>query len=205
MSNKWKVHLVSTVLIVLILLIGNLVSNSTQQQVLIYVSSFGSLALLSVIFILLIPVLTRLKRNNFTVTLLANRRWIGIYTFVFALIHVLLVYNFLFNRDLNKITEAPNRLFLILGIISFIILAVMAATSNNRSVRMLGKNWKRLHLLIYLVLVLVIIHSFNIGLIFMKNIFVKIIIGVVAVLLILGKINYRKVIKKGNTRNKNEV
>ncbi|MBS3052308.1 MAG: ferric reductase-like transmembrane domain-containing protein [Candidatus Aenigmarchaeota archaeon] len=192
MKNILKIHLAGISIILLILLIGRFVSSSSKQLILIYVSSFGFLALLSIMFVLSIPVLVKLKKNNFTVSLLVSRRWIGIYTFVFALIHVFLVFNFLFNWDINKIIQNPNRLFFGLGTISFLILAVMSATSNDKSVRILGKNWKRLHYLIYVVLVLIVIHSFNIGKIFMKNVVFQIIIGLMIVLIIIAKIKYRK-------------
>jgi len=77
---------------------------------------------------------------------------------------------------------------ILFGIIAFLILTVMAVTSNNTAVRILGRNWKRLHYLIYIVLILVIIHSINIGLVFMKNIVVEIIILLLALLLILGNL-----------------
>ncbi len=192
MKNNLRIHLAGISIILLILLIGRLVSVSSKQLILIYVSSFGFLALLSIMFVLLIPILMKLKKNDLTVGLLVSRRWIGIYTFVFALIHVLLVYNFFFNWDMNKIIQNPNRLFLGLGTISFLILIAMFVTSNDKSVRILGKNWKRLHYLIYVVLVLVAMHSFNIGLIFMKNVILKIIIGLMILLIIIAKIKYRK-------------
>ncbi len=94
MSNKLKIHLISISIILLIFFIGWITVNSSKQQNLVYISSFGFLALLSIIFVLFIPLLVKIKRNNFTVNLLINRRWLGIYTFIFALIHVFLVYNF---------------------------------------------------------------------------------------------------------------
>lgn len=177
------VQLIGSLIIILVLLIGYAVS---EPQVLIvtYVSSFGFIALLSIIFALSIPLLVKLRRSNFTTTLLVNRRWIGIFTFFFALIHVLLVYNFFFGWDVAKIASQPNSLYLGIGTISFLLLAAMTATSNDAAARRLGRNWKRLHMVIYIVLVLILIHSFNLGLIFMRNPAVQaIVIGVGAVVL----------------------
>jgi sulfoxide reductase heme-binding subunit YedZ len=189
MNNKIKIHLISLALIALILLAGNVISSSSEQRILVYVSSFGFLALLLLIFVLTIPLLAKLKRNNLTIYLLKNIKWIGIYTFVFALIHVFLASNFLFDWDFAEIAENPYR---ILGIISFLILALMTLTSNKFSIHLLGKNWKRIQNLIYIALILVIIHSFNIGAIVMKNTAVKIIILILAVLLIAKKVRYWK-------------
>ena len=188
-DNKLKIHLISLAVIALILLAGNIISSSSQQRILIYVSSFGFLALLSLIFVLMIPLLAKLKTNNLTTYLLENIKWIGIYAFVFASIHVFLVSNFLFEWDFAEIAENPYR---ILGILAFLILALMTATSNKFSIQILGKNWKRIQNLIYIALILVIIHSFNIGVIFMKNTAVKIIVLILAVLVIAKKIRYWK-------------
>src|SRR3989338_6912453 len=149
MDNKLKIHLTGIILIVLIFLMGSFISNP-QQRATIYISSFGFLALLSILFVLFIPIIYKLKKNNFTsllITLLiTNRRWIGIYTFVFALIHVFLVANLFFKFNISKIVENPYR---VLGLIAFVILVLMAMTSNDQSMKILKKNWKRLHFLIY--------------------------------------------------------
>ncbi len=63
----------------------------------------------------------------------------------------------------------------------------MAITSNNYSVKKLGKNWKRFHTLIYVALALIIIHSFNIGLIYMKNLWLKVLIIVAVAAIIIVK------------------
>ena len=79
-------------------------------------------------------------------------------------------------------------MFTILGAVAFLILTAMAITSNNASARILGRNWKRLHYLIYVALILIIIHSFNIGQIFLESTIIKIIVGALIVLLIIVKI-----------------
>ena len=81
MTGKLKIHVSGIVLIILILLAGILVPQS--QQILVYVSSFGFLALIFILFTVSAPIFYRLKRNNFTAYILSNRRWIGIYTFIF--------------------------------------------------------------------------------------------------------------------------
>ena len=144
---------------------------------------------------LVVPLLTKIKRNNFTVGLLVNRRWLGIYTFIFALIHVFLVYNFLFNWDFAKASE---NIYRNLGLISLLILALMTITSNNTSTRLLGKNWKRLHYLIYTVLILIILHSFKLGHIFMKNTIIQVIIVLLIIAIIIGRIIYHKIARENN-------
>jgi DMSO/TMAO reductase YedYZ heme-binding membrane subunit len=149
--------------------------------------------LLSTIFVLLIPVLLRFKKTSLTVYLSSERRWIGIYTFVFAAIHVFLVYNFFFGWDINRLLNHPNRLYLSMGTIALIIFALMTATSNNYSVKKLGKNWKRLHLLIYPALILILIHSFSIGLVYLKSTWVKVVILLIVAAVLTAKFfKYKK-------------
>lgn len=168
-----------------------------QIQILFFISTFGFLALMSLIFILSIPVIVKIRNNKFTTFLMAERRWIGIYTFFFALIHVILVYNFIFGWDINKLLNHPNKLFLSFGTIALIILTLLAITSNNFSVKKLGKNWKKLHMLIYLALLLALIHSFRVGLIYLKSDVVKILVLIViALILYLKFIKFKKVYKK---------
>jgi sulfoxide reductase heme-binding subunit YedZ len=189
---RYGVH-VAFVLIVLLTYFSVKVFFDPQKQIVAYVSTFGFLALLSTIFVLLIPVLLRFKKTSLTVYLSSERRWIGIYTFVFAAIHVFLVYNFFFGWDINRLLNHPNRLYLSMGTIALIIFALMAATSNNYSVKKLGKNWKRLHLLIYPALILILIHSFSIGLIYLKSTWVKaVILLIVAAVLAAKFFKYKK-------------
>lgn len=193
MSAKLKIHLFGISLIALIFLAGQLVSTSPQQQIILYISSFGFLALLSIIFVLSLPLLAKLKKNDFTVNLLKNRRWMGIYTFLFALIHVSLVYNFFFKWDLIKAAGNPYRN---LGLVSFLILIALAATSNNKAVKLFGKNWKRLHYLLYLVLILILVHSAKIGMVFMKKPVIQVIVGLLVGIILAGKISRSKAAKK---------
>ena len=187
MDTKLKIQIAGIALILLIFLIGNQVSTSAQQQSVIYISGFGFLALLTVMSVLAISLIARFIKNGITLQLLANRRWIGIYSFVFALIHVMLVAHFFFNWNIGKMLENPNR---VLGAAAFIILAAMAATSIDASVRALGKYWKWLQYLVYVALGLILVHSFNIGMLFLKNVYVQAFILLAAVAVTIVKAGY---------------
>ena len=76
----------------------------------------------------------------------------------------------------------------VLGLVSFYILLAMALTSNDRAVRKLGKNWKRLHNLIYVVLVLILIHGFNLGAVFFRVEALAYIAVAAGIILILMKV-----------------
>jgi hypothetical protein len=53
----------------------------------------------------------------------------------------------------------PMQLYLALGLLGFTILAVLALTSNRWSMRRLGKQWKRLHRLVYIAAMTVVFHA----------------------------------------------
>jgi DMSO/TMAO reductase YedYZ heme-binding membrane subunit len=186
MAGELKVHLSCIFIIMLVALLGCGVSENTR--ILTYVSSYGMISLILAIFGISVPLLFRAKRNKITSYLMANRRWLGIYTFIFALIHVVLVFHLFFMWD---VFQALQNIYRLLGGIAILILALMTATSNNISIRKLGKYWKRLHYFVYLAIVLVIIHSFNIGVIFIKELYVKIIIVVVFVIIIIWRVYKR--------------
>lgn len=87
------------------------------------------------------------------------RKTFGLFAFYYAVIHVTLfavVDNGLNLRLLaNAVTTKP---FIIVGSVVFLILLAMAVTSNKPAKARLGKNWKRLHRLVYIAAPLAGIH-----------------------------------------------
>jgi sulfoxide reductase heme-binding subunit YedZ len=92
--------------------------------------------------------------------LLRVRRLVGLWCFAWATLH-LLSYSFLELGIANiglLASELVSRPYLTLGIISWIILLSLAATSTLWSQRKLGRKWQTLHNGIYLVAILAPIH-----------------------------------------------
>jgi sulfoxide reductase heme-binding subunit YedZ len=91
--------------------------------------------------------------------LLVVRRWLGLYAFFYAALHVLafagLDYRFQFGLIVRAIWEGRRE---IAGAVALIILGALAVTSIRSLMVRLGKNWKRLHRLVYLAGVLVVLH-----------------------------------------------
>ncbi len=194
MDGKLKIHMTAVALVLFILAAGNALAKSTQQRNVLYVSGFGFLAVLSLLFVFSIPLLFRFRRNALTAYLRSNIRWIGIYVFVFALIHIALVFNFFFGWDISKLTQNPNSLFLALGTLAFLILAAMAATSTDWAMRTLGRHWKTLHNLGFVALILVLVHSFKLGLVFMSQMTVAAVIILLGAFFVVQKIRHTKLI-----------
>ena len=88
-----------------------------------------------------------------------HRRALGLYAFFYALLHVTIFTAIDYGFNLNLLFEATfEKRYTLVGSIAFILLLALAVTSFNWSMRKLGKNWKRLHKLIYLIAPLVIVH-----------------------------------------------
>jgi len=90
---------------------------------------------------------------------LRHRRTLGLYAFVYAGIHLLILvgldYGFAFRLLRADLSGKP---FIWVGAAALMILAAMAATSFPIWKKRLGKNWKRLHRFAYLAALLVVVH-----------------------------------------------
>ncbi len=90
---------------------------------------------------------------------LSLRRPLGIYAFFYALLHFI---NFIgidygFNFTLIR-EDLFEKRYAIVGFASFILLLSLAITSIKRLRQRLGKNWQRLHWLVYLAASLAVVH-----------------------------------------------
>jgi methionine sulfoxide reductase heme-binding subunit len=90
---------------------------------------------------------------------LKHRRALGLYTFMYATIHMLIFvdldYGLAWSLIVKTIVQKPR---LIVGIIAFLLLIPLGMTSFDIWKARLGKNWKRLHKVVYLIAPLVILH-----------------------------------------------
>jgi sulfoxide reductase heme-binding subunit YedZ len=90
---------------------------------------------------------------------LKRRRALGLYTFLYATIHVIIFadldYGLAWSLLLKEVVEKPR---LIVGFIAFLILIPLGITSFDIWKKRLGKNWKRLHQLVYLIGPLAVLH-----------------------------------------------
>ena len=85
-----------------------------------------------------------------------HRRAIGVASFAYAALHTIAYLERKWGADLI-VTEGlkPG---IATGWLALVIYLVLATTSNNRSVRRLGKSWKTLHRSVYAAAVLVFVH-----------------------------------------------
>ena len=87
------------------------------------------------------------------------RRWLGVSAFFYALIHGLIFFWWDYGFNLAFILdELLGKLFIIFGITTFLSFAALALTSTNKWQKKLGKNWKKLHYMVYLSGVTAVLH-----------------------------------------------
>ena len=103
--------------------------------------------------------ITPLRRLSGWNWLLGLRRMTGLFSFFYASLHFLafLWFDHFFDMQAMLI-DVIKRPFIAMGFATFILLLPLAATSTNRMMRSLGKRWKTLHQLIYLIIITGLIH-----------------------------------------------
>lgn len=89
--------------------------------------------------------------------LLQNRRQIGLSSFFLTAIHG---YPYIHKRNLD-VGDTMTYLIYIQGVWAFVVLLIMAATSNNWSVKKLKQNWKHLHKLTYTLIFMLAWHIWD--------------------------------------------
>ena len=89
------------------------------------------------------------------------RRMLGLFTFFYASLHLLAYSVFLLELNFARIgAELVERPFIALGFVAWLALLPLAVTSVDFMVRRLGRRWRQLHMLVYMVAVLAIVHVF---------------------------------------------
>lgn len=122
-----------------------------------FIRQTGEFALRFLVLTLLITPLQNMVGANWLVKL---RRMVGLYVFYYALLHlavyVVLYLQFDFAVLLEDIVE---RKYITVGFMAFVLLLLLAVTSNKQAIKKLGANrWGRLHRSVYVIAVLATIH-----------------------------------------------
>ena len=91
--------------------------------------------------------------------LLRFRRMLGLYVFFYACCHfsVWFIADHGFNIA-DMVEDVIERPYITFGFSALVLLIPLAITSNNAMVRKLGRSWKKLHQLIYLIVILGVLH-----------------------------------------------
>ncbi|MFZ5675616.1 MAG: sulfite oxidase heme-binding subunit YedZ [Pseudomonadota bacterium] len=111
-------------------------------------------------FLVITLALTPLQRILGWPRLALIRRMLGVTTFAYALAHLSL---YIVNEKFDVafvVSEIALRIYLTIGFVALLGLTLLAATSTDGAVRKLGRNWKRLHLIVYGLAALALLHYF---------------------------------------------
>jgi sulfoxide reductase heme-binding subunit YedZ len=129
-----------------------------------YITDFtGDWSIAFLIISLGVTPLRRLTRWNDVVKL---RRMLGLFAFFYATLHLLtwVVIDKYFGTDTLTMAVAWmvedifKRPFITVGMATWVILFLLAITSNLRSIRLLGRRWQQLHRLVYAAAIGAVIH-----------------------------------------------
>lgn len=109
--------------------------------------------------LLLTLLLSPLKRHTPFKTAVRYRRMLGLFTFFYATVHLSTYFIGWIELDWQEFVEdIAKRPFIYLGMIAWTGLLALAVTSPKPMVRRLKRNWKRLHRILYVIIVLALIH-----------------------------------------------
>lgn len=87
------------------------------------------------------------------------RRPLGLYAFFYAALHLLIFAVVDYGLDWGLIQQAiVEKRYVLVGFLAFLLLVPLAITSTRGWQRRLGKRWKRLHQLVYVIGLLAVVH-----------------------------------------------
>lgn len=134
-------------------------SNLSFSQANDIFGKFGSLAIYLLILILFAKPLSQIfYRVNIFKYIVAFRRQIGVAIFWLSLFHGVLYIRLYELFGFSSFTGSKDALYLY-GLVALIGMSILGLTSNNYSVKKLGKNWKKLHYIAYPVLLISMMHA----------------------------------------------
>lgn len=123
---------------------------------LLHFSGLGSLNLL-LITLAVTPLAMMLKASG----LIKVRRLLGLYSFFYAVLHLLTFIVFELQLEWKLIiTEIIERPFITVGFLAWLILLILTFTSTKAIQRKMGKRWQSTHNWIYVASPLIVIHFY---------------------------------------------
>ncbi len=88
-----------------------------------------------------------------------RRRAIGIYAFLYICLHLIVFFGLDYAFNLAQIWNlVVGKVYLLVGVLAMLLLVPLAITSFDYFKRKMGRNWKRLHWLIYPASIISILH-----------------------------------------------
>ena len=153
------------------------------------INHFGEWTL---IFILLTLSMTPLKKITNSLEWIKFRRMLGLFTFFYASIHMISYVGLDYRFDFEPlIDDVLKKKFIFIGFSAWLLLIPLAITSSDKMIKILKKNWKKLHRLVYIVSIFGVLHFIWLS----KTIFFKpLIFLIILIILLLFRINFKRFI-----------
>jgi methionine sulfoxide reductase heme-binding subunit len=118
--------------------------------------------LLAIIFLALSLTITPLRKLTGWNYLSNFRRSLGLFAFFYALTHFLAYYFYYKGGNFDQVvSDVADRPFILLGMAALLLMIPLALTSTNGMIKLIGgKRWKRLHQLIYAIVLIAGYHYY---------------------------------------------
>lgn len=157
--NKFKALLWVLLLLPLASLIFRATQNDLGANPVEFITRFtGKYAL---IFLCVTLAVTPVKKIFNLTALIRFRRLLGLFTFMYVLIHFTIWFWLDHNLDTTEmLKDVVKRPFITVGFIAFILLLCLAATSFNKAIKYMGKTWQKLHYCIYPISIMAVVHYY---------------------------------------------
>jgi len=169
------------------LVVLGVMDNLGANPVEFVIRSNGTWALTFLLITLGITPLRKISGMNW---LLVLRRMLGLYAFFYAVLHFLsYVWLDQWFDWASIVKDVAKHRYVLVGFAGFLCLIPLAVTSTNAMMRRLGRNWQKLHKLVYLIGVLGVIHYWWLV---KKDLTQPIIYGVILALLLAYRAINRK-------------
>jgi sulfoxide reductase heme-binding subunit YedZ len=119
-----------------------------------------STGVVAIIFLALSLAVTPLAQIFKWSWLIKHRRWLGLWSFYYAFLHLLAYAAFDKSFEFNKILiDIQKRPFILLGFVGFLLMIPLAMTSTNDMIKKMGgKRWKSLHKFAYIIAIVTSMH-----------------------------------------------
>ena len=110
-------------------------------------------------FLLITLTMTPLRLLTGSAWPLRLRRMLGLFTFFYVCVHLstYIILDHFFDWD-EIIKDIVKRPYITIGMLAFVMLLPLALTSTKKMMKRLGKRWKSLHKLVYVIAILGVLH-----------------------------------------------
>jgi len=113
----------------------------------------------ALVFLCITLTMTPLRLITGSGSLIRLRRMLGLFSFFYGALHFSIWLWLDQNFDLaGMLKDVIHRPFIAMGFVSFVMLTILAITSNHWAQKQLGRRWVVLHRMVYLIAVTVILH-----------------------------------------------